>query len=237
VTEGQTTSLVVRFRIPVIGPIVFTTGTVEISIDVVETETTSIDLVIAAPSLTVQSVSLGDLAPAQLVSRLPSVNDSADSETVTIHTDGPWHAVTADLVCAPVVITVGAMGSAGFVNLAAEAPPSGNEEMCIQGGGPGQHRTLINVGLFRVGSALTPLLSDLGDRQFLIEHLAGFWIEEDLFDGSHVALDRISGTQSVEFDVSAVIFEMVGTPAGGTDFNFWADVFETGNGTLTVTPR
>lgn len=237
VTESQTTSLVIRFRVPVIGPIAFTTGTVEVSIDVVETETTSIDVVIAAPSLTVQSASLGDLAPAQLGARLPSVNSSGDGETVTIHTDGPWRTGAGDVVCAPVVITVGAMGRAAFVNLAAEVPPQGNELMCIIRGGVGQNRTLIEVGLEREGPALTPLLSDLGDREFAIQHVVSFFIEEDLFDGSRVALDRIAGTQTAELDVNAVVFEMVGTPAEGIDFNFWADVFETGNGTLTVTPR
>lgn len=236
-SESETTSLVIRFHIPVVGPISFNTGTVDVSLDVVETATTSIDIAIAAPSLTVGSVSMGDLAPAELRDRLPPVNNAGDSETVAIHTDGPWHAVDIGTVCAPAMITVGPMGSAGFVNLAAEAPPEGNEQMCIHQGGVGQNRTVIDVGLLREGTALTPLLSDLGDRQFVIQHVVSFWIEEDLFHGTRVALDRIAGSRIVEFDVNEVLFATVAPPDGDSDFNFWADVFETGNATLAVTPR
>ena len=68
----------------------------------------------------------------------------------------------------------------------------------------------------------------------LLEMLA---IEEDLFQGTRVALDRIAGSRSVEFDVDEVLFATSGAPEGDSDFSFWADVFETGNATLAVTPR
>ena len=75
---------------------------------------------------------VGPNAPGALAPRLPALNDSGDRYAVTARTTGPWSFVTSNFVCAPVSASVSAAGNQGFVELMAEATPTGFDQLCIQ---------------------------------------------------------------------------------------------------------
>jgi hypothetical protein len=233
VAEQQTTPLVIRFHVAAIGPILFNVGAIDVSVEIVETPETSFDFAITAPSLTTGFLFTGDNAPAALAPRLPAHGDTGDSYTLTAHTTGPWSFVFSSLVCVPVSTTTSATGNQGFVELVAEAPPTDFGQLCLQQVGPRQ--VFLSMSFFRQGPAATLLLSDLGDHQYFVGHSFGAMLAADVFDGLMLDLRPLSGAHPASLVISGSISAQTATQDGGTTFETWYQVDETGDATVTLT--
>ncbi len=233
VVDHQTTPLVIRFHVAAIGPIAFDVGSVDVSVDVVETGATAFDVTISAPSLFAFFVSVGATAPAALAPRLPALNATGDGVTVAAHTTGPWSFVTSNFVCAPATVTVSATGNPGFVNLLAEAPPSRFDELCIQQFGP--QEAFLFMSFFRTGAADTPLLSDLGAAQYLVDHAFSAMVAADLFDGFTLDLRPLSGVHPANLFVGGDISAQPAGAPPGAPFDPWYSINENGDATVALT--
>jgi hypothetical protein len=152
---------------------------------------------------------------------------------VTAHTTGPWSFVTSNFVCAPVTATVSATGNQGFVELMAEAPPTAFDQLCLQQSAP--HQVFVFMSFFRQGTAATPLLSDLGDRQYFVGHDFTAQLTADVFDGFTLDLRPLAGNHPASLAVFGNISAVVSTPDGGTSFDTWYQVDEFGDATVTLT--
>lgn len=231
VVEHQTTSLVIRFHVAAIGAISFDVGAIDVSVEVDETAATGFDVTITAPSLTAGFVLVGAHAPSALPPRLPALFATGDGYSVTAHTTGPWSIVTSNFICAPVTVSVSATGNPGWVNLVAEAPPADVTSLCIQQAGPQQ--AFVFMAFFRTGGPTTPLLADLGDRQYFFEQDVSAQIAADLFDGFTLDLRRLSGPHPA----SLFVFATIATPRvdpPNTAFDTWYQVDESGNATVSL---
>jgi hypothetical protein len=235
VVDHQTTSLVIRFHVPAIGPITFHVGSIAISVEVDETPATAFDFTITAPSLTASIVFVGNTAPAALAPRLPAQDSTGDGYTATAHTIGPWSFVVSDVVCAPVSASISATGNQGFVELVAEAPPTDFEELCIQQIGPQQ--AMLEMSFFRNGTATTPLLSDLGDQQYFVGHELSIQVAANLFDGFTLDLRPLAGAHSGSLSVFGIITNETATPDGAPLFDSWYNLLDSGDSTVTLTGR
>lgn len=235
VVDHQTTSLVIRFHIPAIGPITFNVGSIAISVEVDETPATAFDFVISAPSLTASNVFVADAAPAVLGARLPALGSTGDGYSVTVHTLGPWSFVVSDVVCAPVSASISVTGNQGLGELVAEAPPTDFEVLCIQQRGPQQ--AVLNMSFFRNGTATTPLLSDLGDRRYFVGHQVSIQVAADLFDGFALDLRPLAGAHPGSLSLFGTIINETVTADGLPLIEDWYDSTETGDSTVTLTGR
>ncbi|HEU4727238.1 MAG TPA: hypothetical protein VFT22_05105 [Kofleriaceae bacterium] len=235
VTENETTPLVIRFHVPIVGSITFAVGSVDVSVAIDETAATSFDIELSIHEATTAFVTVGDTAPAELASRLPATGDTGHSYVASMHTTGPWTFPAAGAVCVPVAGSVHAGGNQGFADLIAEAPPSGGEQLCIQQLSPEQ--AFISLSFFASGTPTTPLLSDLPARQFFVNHAIFPQIDARLFDGTTLRLKALEGIHTANTAVTAAISAEVDTPDGGTTFEFWHAFEESGTGTITLTPR
>jgi hypothetical protein len=234
IADRQTTPLVIRFHLAAIGPITFHVGAIDVSVVVDETAAaTAFDFAITGPLLTAGFVSVGANAPAALAPRLPALNDTGDSYTVTVHTTGPWSFVTSNFVCAQASASVSATGNQGFVELMAEATPTGFDQLCIQQAAPQQ--AFLFMSFFRQGAAATPLLSDLGDQQYFVGHDFSAQIAADVFDGFTLDLRPLSGTHPANLFVFGNISVETPTPDGGTSFDTWYQIDNFGDATVTLT--
>jgi hypothetical protein len=233
VADHQTTPLVIRFQVGGIGPITFHVGAIDVSVEVDETGATAFDFTITGPSLTTGFVFAGPNAPAALAPRLPALNDSGDSYTVTMHTTGPWQFLVANLLCAPATATVSATGNQGFVELMGEATPTGFDQLCLQQVAPQQ--AFLFMSFFRQGPAATPLLSDLGDQQYFVGHDFSAQVAADVFDGFTLDLRPLAGAHPASLFVFGNISAETSTPDGGTTFDTWYQLDEIGDATITLT--
>lgn len=231
VVENQTTSLVIRFRVATTGPITFGRGSVGISVEVDET-TPAFDIDIDAPSLSVQQADFGETAPAALTPRLPGPGGSGDSYQLHLHTDGVWVAQNPDTICTTVTASVNASGNAGFIDLVAEAPPSGSEQLCIDQ--LPNHFALITMRFNHQGDASTELLSDLGGAPYIVVHGITMSFLGELYDGRTLHLEALSGTHDLSTLVDGAIFATGDSPFGPI-FQLWYNLNESGTGQLTFT--
>jgi hypothetical protein len=236
VTENETTALVIRFHVPIVGPITFAVGSVDVSVAVDETAATSFDIELSVHELTTSFVTVGDTAPTELAPRLPATGDTGHSYVASMHTTGPWAFVFTGTVCVPVTGSVHAGGNQGFADLVAEAPPTGEQQLCIQQVTPEQ--AFISLSFFAAGTPTTPLLSDLPARQFFVNHGIFFpQFDAMLFDGTTLRLKALEGLHTASTTVAGSIGAEVDTPDGGTTIEFWQSFGESGTGTITLTPR
>lgn len=235
VANHQTTPLVIRFHVAAIGPITFDVGAIDISVEVDETPATAFDFTITSSSLSAGFVFVGANAPAALAPRLPAQDATGDSYSVTAHTTGPWSLVTSNFVCAPVTATVSATGNQGFVQLMGEATPTEFDQLCLQQAAP--HQVFVFMSFFRQGPAATPLLSDLGDRQYFVGHDFSAFLTADVFDGFTLDLRPLAGAHPASLSVFGNISAVASTPDGGTTFDTWYQVDEFGDSTVTLTGR
>jgi hypothetical protein len=234
VSNHQTTPLVIRFHVAGIAPISFDVGAINVTVEVDETAAaTAFDLTITAPQLSALFVFVGPNAPAALPPRLPAQDATGDGYTVTAHTTGPWSVVTPNFVCAPTTATFSATGNPGFVNLLAEAPPTGFDQLCIEQAGPQQ--AFLFMSFFRSGAATTPLLSDLGDQEYFVGHDFSAQVAADLFDGFTLDLRPLSGTHSTDLFVFANVSARPANADPSTPFDTWYQSDEAGSATVALT--
>ena len=234
IAENQTTSLTIRFHLGQVQPVTFGQGSVDVSVEVDGgASATSLRVVLSAPALSIQSVDIGTTAPPELAPRLPGAGGMGDSYVATMQTIGSWSISRLDTVCIQVIGSATAAGNSGFVNLVDEAPAPGSGTLCIQQLLP--NLAFVETDFFRHGTASTPLLSDLSDRDFLISHGAIASINANLFDGTTLHLEALAGTRSASMLVDAAIFGTIDTPSG-TAFDSWYQLNEAGDGTVSLTP-
>ena len=236
VAENQTTALVLRFHIPSLEPITFSTGDVAVSVEVDGGPGSVVQFQIGAPEnmLSVQYLGAGLTAPAALAPRLPASGQPGDRYIVTAHIAGPW-AITGDgRVCAPATASIDVAGNAGFVQLMAEAPPAELQPICLRQASPGQLQ--VSMVFQHAGPATTPLLLDLPAPKYFITHDFFATVAADAFDGRTLRLDALGGARLTDFVVFAQIDAQIATlPGGGMVTDRWYEVAEVGIATMTVT--
>jgi hypothetical protein len=227
VVENQTTDLVIRFHV-VGSSVTFSMGSVDVSVDVDETPSpSSWDIVFSVPSLVVWNVTIGATAPAELPPRLPALNDTGDRYTLTLHTVGAWFITQPNAVCIQITgSSIDAGGNPGFIELIAEAPPSGDAQLCLNQDNGGS----LVISFNRQGHATTPLLSDLSDGAFLINYSVEAAFFTSVFDGTKLHFEALLGTRFAFLSMNGHISTFPG-------FDPWYSMAENGNGTLTVTPH
>jgi hypothetical protein len=234
VAENQTTSLTIRFHVGQVQPVTFGRGSVYVSVEVDgSASVTSLRVVLSAPALSIQSADIGTTAPPELAPRLPGAGGMGDSYVATMQTIGSWSLLRPDTVCIQVTGSATAAGNSGFVNLVDEAPAPGSGTVCIQQLLP--NFAFVETDFFRQGTASTPLLSDLSDRDFLISHGVIASINANLFDGTTLHLEALAGTRSASMLVNGAIFATIDTPSGPA-FDSWYQLNEAGDGTVSLTP-
>jgi hypothetical protein len=235
VTENQTTSLVIRFHVAGIVPITFSFGSVDVTVAVDETAASSFDFELAAPAFTVASAVFSDTAPAELASRLPATDSTGDRYVLHAQTTSPWSLVGPNFVCADASISIDAGGNQGFIDMVTEAPPSGTEQLCIVQSAP-QFAQIFTTVLHE-GTATTPLLSDLGDRQYSIVHSLSGFIEADVLDGKTLHLEVLAGTHTASMHLFAEIVAEIPNADGGITFDVWylLNANDNSEGTTTLT--
>jgi hypothetical protein len=231
VVENQTTSLVIRFQVAATGPITFGRGSVGISVEVDET-TPALDIDIDALRLSVQQVDIGETAPAALAPRLPGPGGSGDIYQLHLHTAGVWVARDPHTICTTVTASVEASGNAGLIDLVAEAPPSGGEQLCIDQLPNGF--ALMSMGFNRQGDASTELLSDLGSAPYIVVHGISVTIQGEVYDGRTLHLEVLFGAHDLNMLVHGAIFATEDSPFGPI-FQSWYQLNESGAGRLTFT--
>ena len=144
------------------------------------------------------------------------------------------HGFAPDTVCIQVTASVEASGNAGLVDLVAEAPPSGGEQLCIAQ--LANHFALVSTGFNRQGDASTDLLSDLGGAPYIVVHGILASIPGEVYDGRTLYLEALSGTHELNMLVNGAIFGTVDSPFGPI-FQSWYQLNESGTGQLTLTGR
>jgi len=231
VADHQTTSLVIRFHVPMLGTVAFSSS-VDVSLEVVEIPTTAFHFALSAPALSPLFVVVTPDAPDALRSRLPTPSTTGDGYALTAHVVGPWTFRFSDTVCAAIVATRLATGNPGFVELVAEAPPTAADQLCIQQNAPGD--AIVTMDFFRQGPALTPLLSDLGDREYFVGHSVGFTLAANLLDHFALDLSPLSGAHALRVGVFGDVSVVTTTP-NSTATTTWYAVQENGDATVTVT--
>ena len=234
VTEGQTSPLTIRFHVAIVGPITFARGTVDVTVQVVESAVGGFALDFAAPVLAVQSAQIGDTAPAELPARLPAPGDTGDTYHVSLQSAGDWTAMSPTGVCIPTTSTVTATGNQGFVSVVVEAPQQGGEQLCIQQIAPGF--AFVTISYFRQGAAATSLLTDLGHAPYLVTHGVLASLNADLYDGRTLHLEALQGIHAAHMLIDGAIFGTVDSPFGPI-FQSWYQLNESGEGTLLLTGR
>lgn len=235
VTENETTPLVIRFQVPIAGPITFTLGSVDVSVAIDETAAAAFDIEIAAHELTTSFVGVNDTTPAELPPRLPAVGDTGHSYVATLQTVGPWHLAGQNFICAPVTGSVHAGGNQGFADLVFEVRPSGGEQLCIQQVTPEQ--AFLSVFFSAAGTPETTLFDDLPADEVFASHGIISQINARLFDGTTLRLKALEGIHTTDTRVDASVGGVFNTPDGGVVFEFWESFEESGAGTITLTPR
>jgi hypothetical protein len=150
-----------------------------------------------------------------------------------MQTIGSWSILRPDTVCIQVTGSATAAGNSGFVNLVAEAPAPGSGTLCIHQLQP--NFAFVDTNFFRQGTASTPLLSDLSDRDFLISHEVIASINANLFDVTTLHLEALAGTRSASMLVDGAIFATIDTQSGPA-FDFWYNLNEAGDGTVSLIP-
>lgn len=234
VADHQTTPLVIRFHVATIGPIAFSVGAIEVSVEVDEFPAAAFDFAITPrTAMSAGFVLVGPNAPDALAPRLPAQGAVGDGYALTAHTTGPWSVATSDLVCAPATATVSATGNPGFVSLLAEAPPTQFDQICIEQAGPRQ--AILFMSFFRTGAATTPLLSDLGDHEYFVGHAVSAQVAADVFDGSTLDLRPLSGTHPANLAVLGTISARPAMSDPTTAFDTWYQVNEFGGSTVALT--
>jgi hypothetical protein len=234
VTKEQTTSLVIRFHVAGVVPITFSLGSVDVTVVVDET-LASLDFEFEAPALTAASVVFSDTAPAELASRLPATGSTGDRYVAHVQTIGPWSMFGPNFVCVQVNLSIDAGGRQGFIDMVTEAPPSGNEQLCIAQVQSSFAQIIINVS--HEGPATTPLLSDLGDHPYFILHALDSFIAGTVFDGRTLHLELLAGANSTRMHLfSEIVAELPGAN-GEITFDHWYLYNANGDGTTTLTAR
>lgn len=232
VAENQVTPLVIRFEVAGILPITFSTGSVDVTLDVDGTPSPSLTFRVAATDLTVNDVSPGDeTVPAALLARLPTAGTSGDQYVITMRTIGPWTFSNQDRVCARVAATHEVSGHPGFVNLIAEAPPSEFDQICIS---QFQQFAFVSTGVNRFGAATTELLADFEFDEYFINHNVTMQFEGEVFDGRTLHLDRLAGARVANAFLGASLGVFIQTEML-REFHVWPSLSLSGSGTVTLT--
>ena len=225
VTDQQTTPLVIRFHLGTPEPIRFGSGAVDVSILIDQSAATIFEFGLSVP-FALTSVVVGDNAPAALAARLPAQGDSPDGYAVTLHTTGQWSRVNSSRVCVPVAGSDSIGGNLGLNELVLESQPMGSQDLCIEQVGPQQ--ASLTMSFSRLGAGNSPLLSDLGDRQYAFSHSFEIDVAADLFNGSTLDLRPLSpGIQAGVLLTAGIIAQ---TASG---FDTWYTVNEAGTSTLS----
>lgn len=233
VAENQMTALVIRFHIVGVGPVSFSVGSVQVSVEVDGTAASSVVIQIVAPSLVAGSVGYDSTTPAALRPRLPALGNTGDSYVLTAHTVGAWSMTQTGVICAPVTVTIDATGPHGLAAYVAEALPAGTMELCVLQGDP-QSEVVINFS--RQGSAITPLLSDLTAQRFFLSSGVVAIFTASVFDGTTLHLENLLGALPALVGIFGEIDAQIST-VPGTGPNRWYVFSESGNGTLGLTPQ
>jgi hypothetical protein len=228
VAANQTTSLVIRFHSG-LAPITFSVGSIDISVEVDGDPGAALQIQIAAPSLEAVFVSVGDLAPPELASRLPT-NGAVGGYLLTAETVGPWMLTRTDTVCAATIASPVVTGHPGFIQLVAEALTANGPRLCITQDHPGLAFVTADFPT-RQGAALTPLLSDLPALRVQVRHTLLADVRANVLDGSTLRLDLVAGAHEIttRVDLHAEV-----PHEGGTRFDHWYSITERGEGTMSV---
>jgi hypothetical protein len=186
--DGQT-NLVLRFEVPGFGPITFTHGSVDVSIDVVESSAGGVEIGVEGP-VTVNTVIVGATAPPQLADRMPATG-ATPYVGITVRVTGEWEQSWSTGVCAPATVTIYGGGHQGLHDLMIEAL-EGAVTVCVDGGS-----SIVQVYSFSSGAGFTPTFGDLGALTMSFLTVVNADLPAPVFDGQTLDLDPAVGVTTV----------------------------------------
>jgi hypothetical protein len=224
VPDGFSVSLILTFEVADGGVIVFSRGTIDVSLQIDETVGTNGGVGLAA-QLAVSDVLLEPAAPAALAPRLPAVGDGG-IETLMVG-DLPaagWVQRSATMACTALdAVGFDTSGNDFFIDHFAESS-AGQRQLCVD--------TAANAYVFvnRFGPPTQPRFADLG-TQMQFQTTFVFGLPAPAFDGARLDLGVLAGTRTVPVFASQTISDFSGaTPA------FWVQVSYGGTLTFRFTP-
>ena len=193
VAENQTTPLIIEFHVAGADVVTFTHGSVQIAVEVGEAD----GIRIVAPSL-ITTFSGVQAAPSELAARLQS-GATGGSIAVTAQRIGPWFVAASTSVCAMAQVRMEAMGPSAFVDQVAEARRDSPLTVCLvqDTSTTGGVSTLTT----RSGAATTPLLADLGNRQFRVTVQVNVRVDGVFYDGTTLDLRALKANPPAAIDV------------------------------------
>jgi hypothetical protein len=187
VAGGGPSELVLQFRAARGGKIVFQQNDLNVSLDVTSVSTLGGRMVSDTPVLEVTEV-LADEAPAELVSRLPSLGQTGFGVTVEGQILDAWEQTSFSEVCTDVAdfaMSTTSSGASGFADVFHEAF-STTARLCVSG-------TAIYIQLRRDGEARTTTFSDLGATDLHFSHRIYAQLGVTVFDGESLDLEALAG--------------------------------------------
>jgi hypothetical protein len=229
VVADQTVPLTIHFHAaPAGGGITFQTGAVQVMIDV--DDVPPFEFTIDMPSLTTTFIDTSEATPPVLPSRLPALGSAGQSYRVVARTTGRWTIGADATVCVPVTTAFEASGQQLFVDLLAETTGSVAVQLCLSQVGTSVG---LDLNFFRSGTPLTPLLSDLTTREVDVLYVAEAIVDAaNVFDGTTLRLDRLTGTRSG----TGLVFGDIQALRSDNTFERWFDIEEDGAATVTLSP-
>ncbi len=235
IATDQTTTLSLRFHVALAGPVAFSNGALDVSIEVDEAAAGAFEFQIAAPSLTVTLAAPTEAAPFDLAGMLPVVGSADQRYVVTAQTTGPWYISQPDLACAPIAATVNASGDRQFGNFITEAYSSDGLTVCVQQ----LAARLAQVSVFfqRAGAAVTPLLASFGDHSYSALYGIAAAVNDDLFDGSTLQLRPLEGSHPTTASLEGELGAWITLPDRSQRRQRWFRMEASGTATLTMIPR
>lgn len=226
ITTGGLTNLVLRFELPDLGLITFDEGSVNVSIEVVGSTPSSLDVGLVG-ALDVSAVTVDPAAPAALAPRLPAVGATAIGFDLAGHISGPWTKSSATGACAPVTLAASS-NHAGIADLLTEA--GADASFCVDASGGAVSGELVAL---RAGTPTTATFTGLGDGNYLFVSLASVTLPAAVFDGERLDLDPLVGVHT--YPATALTRVSVRAP-GATTRTVWYRASYSGQLALSLTP-
>jgi hypothetical protein len=232
VAAGQTTALVLEFRVATGQIISFSHGTVRTILDVMLSTASAYDVSASAPLSTSSVIEYPDIAPG-LAARLPAEGASGLNAGVTVRIVGAWRQTSSKAACTDAELHfVFGEGHAGFADLVTQAiPTTSTAVVCIVGNGPDD--TSITVAFAQQRRATTATFADLGDRWLDASVSFAFGVARTAFDGSTLDLQALAGTYEAGLLMQTTLY---GSHEGEGLLLGMYDAVHEGRGTLTFLP-
>jgi hypothetical protein len=221
VETSLTTRVALTFTVADGGTVIFEHGTVEVVLDVDQTEATG-GQNLWDGTLTTDEAAVSPACPAEIANDFPLAGDGGLHVQMDVTLSGAWQQRGVLMACAPVIVGMssGASGPAGFADLVWESigPQS---ELCVT---TNDDVSEVFLRLQRHGSATTSTFAGRSDDYYFATSLR-LPTADLVFDGQVLDLSLISGSRTAPFLADTFVYSngvqwYYGIHSGTVSFTF-----------------